>query len=438
MSGLIYNIEAEQSVLGSILQQNELLDVVKEFLRAVDFYDNKHKLIYKKMLELSDKQKPIDYITLSEILDNDVVPLSYLIALTENIVPVNIIYHSQIIIEKAIIREIRKESINAKGDLEEEDIKKYLNKVQGLYEKLATLRLVKKEPKSFSVDYGVELLKKAPKGKKTGYTKLDEIIDFNPSELIIIASRPRHGKTTFAMNLLLNMAKLYPDEVFIYFTYEVDFSQFFRKMLSWASGFSYQKIKNFYLEDRLPEEVYKGQEKLREYEGNIYIVDEPNFTVDQIITYCKQVKKNKPLGAVFVDYIELVKEQKDRDGNTEELRIASIVHKLRIASQELGTPIIALAQMNRATVGKKQPKNRRPTLEGLRYSGRQEAEATTVLGLFNVEREKITIKEEEGELEPDADKVKMTDLEVIPLKCRYASSNQIITLNYNMEGNKIE
>lgn len=147
------------------------------------------------------------------------------------------------------------------------------------------------------------------------------------------------------------------------------------------------------------------------------------------------------MGAILVDYIELVKVA---DENSEELRIASIVHQLRVVSQILDTPVVALAQMNRATVtgggGGKQIKkieSRRPVLEGLRYSGKQEQEASTVLGLFNRYIESSDASSEEDQNRTEG-AVSAAPLEIITHKNRYGESNKIINMVFNMVTGNIE
>ncbi|TSC54270.1 MAG: DNA primase [Parcubacteria group bacterium LiPW_30] len=293
-----------------------------------------------------------------------------------------------------------------------------------------------------------------PEGKRTGYAGLDETVSIMPSELTVIGARPRHGKTSFACNLLMNWAKIYKTDPFIFFSYEVSQVQLFCKLVSLLTsrqtntvkvgGYSYRDVAK-YLKTGAPEpnpDIEKAIAVLQQVEHQLFLVTDPSVTIDQINTYSAEVKKKwGRLGAILVDYIELVKVS---DEKSEELRIASIVHQLRVLSQSLDIPVVALAQMNRATVtgggGGKQLKKietRRPVLEGLRYSGRQEQEASTVLGIFNryIESSDVCNDDEQVKIEGS---VMAAPLEVITHKNRYGEANKIVNMVFNMVTGNIE
>ena len=284
-----------------------------------------------------------------------------------------------------------------------------------------------------------------PEGKATGYPQLDEIIAIMPSELTIIGARPRHGKTSFACNLLMNWARLYRNDPFLFFSYEVSDVQLFFKLVSLLTscqhnerqinGYSYRQVANYLRTAKIApnKDIEQAIETLKTYEHQLFLVTDPSQTIEQLVAYSQAVKKEwGKIGAILIDYIELVRVP---EAKSEELRIAYIVNQLRIASQALDTPIVALAQMNRSTVtGAKQIKKidtRRPVLEGLRYSGRQEQEAFAVLGLFNryIESTDVCSEEEQSAIEGS---VTDAPFEVITLKNRYGESNKITEMSFNM------
>jgi DNA primase len=287
-----------------------------------------------------------------------------------------------------------------------------------------------------------------PEGKKTGYASLDETIALMPSELTVIGARPRHGKTSFACNLLLNWAQLHKSDPFIFFSYEVNQVQLFAKLVSLltgrqsnqvkSAGYSFREVIQYLRSGTLKAnaDIEKAMGTLKTYEHQLFLMTEPTTTIDQLVAYSKAVSaKWGKVGAILVDYIELVKVSEEK---SEELRIASIVNQLRIASQILNTPVVALAQMNRSTVtgggGGKQIKKiegRRPVLEGLRYSGRQEQEASTVLGLFNryIESSDACSEDDQSKIEGT---ITAAPLEVIVHKNRYGESNKIVKMVFNM------
>lgn len=264
-------------------------------------------------------------------------------------------------------------------------------------------------------------------------------------------ARSRHGKTSFACNLLLNWVQLYKNDPFVFFSYEVNQVQLFAKLVSLitgrqanekkASGYSFREILQYLRSGTHPNsDIEKAINTLKAYEHQLFLMTEPTTTIEQLVACSKSVREKwNRVGAILVDYIELVKVSEEK---SEELRIASIVNQLRIASQILEAPVVALAQMNRSTVtgGGKQIKKidgRRPVLEGLRYSGRQEQESSTVLGLFNryIESSDVCSEEEQTKIEGS---ITVAPLEVIVLKNRYGESNKIVKMVFNMFTGNIE
>lgn len=431
------NLEAEQAVLGGMLTDPGTIPTVQGLLEVGDFYSNQHKIIFQRILDLSSKGKLTDQITLADYLRTkgeleEVGGVAYIIGCINLVPSVSTIpYYCEIVKEKAIQRAFIDIATQLKQEaLVGEEFSKVLEKAKDLYTKLA-LRGRPEKIEPLSIERYIKDVQSSPQSKGTGYKRLDKYVKLNASELIIIGARPRHGKTTFALNLLLKMAEKHWPEPFIFFSYEVNYEQLVSKLISILSkGFTYYDVRDHYKVEKEHREIDKATDRLREYENNLYLVNEPGYTVDQIIGYSQKVReKHGSIGAVFVDYIELIK---TTEKDTEELRVADIVNKLRIASQELNTPVIALAQMNRQTV--RGIKRKKPTLEGLRYSGRQEAEATTVLGLYNEEVEKIEDEEREGIEGIDSDTV----LEVICLKNRYAEPNKVIPFTFKMKYGFIE
>ncbi len=342
----------------------------------------------------------------------------------------------------------------SQSDLEKEEAP-FLELIERIKNDFAALNLNQSTVSPMSFDIASVRLEASvvPEGKKIGYSELDETIAIMPSELTVIGARPRHGKTSFACNLLMNWVSLYKADPFVFFSYEVNQVQLFCKLISLltgrqqnsvkTTGYSYRDVaKYLQTRDNFNTDIENAIETLRRYESQLFLVANSKTTIEQLVSYSEGVKKNwGKIGAILVDYIELVKVDEE---NSEELRIASIVHQLRIASQSLDTPVVALAQMNRATVtgggGGKQIKKieaRRPVLEGLRYSGRQEQEASTVLGLFNryIESSDASSEDDQSKIEGS---VSAAPLEVITHKNRYGEANKIINTVFNMVTGNIE
>lgn len=275
----------------------------------------------------------------------------------------------------------------------------------------------------------------AKKGKETGIIELDRAVRIMPKELIIIGARVRHGKSSIAYNLLLNFLERHPEEAFVFFNLDVPSPIVMSRLATIHAKKHTGKINAYkdvlpcFQTEQFEKEIINAFHTFDTYgkEKRLAVVNKPHYTVEQLIEHAGRLAKEKELGALFIDYIELLKT--DKKVETEELRISYIVNQLRIASETLSVPVIALAQMNRSNAKEKKPENRRPTLEGLRYSGRQEQEASTVLGLFNITAEKIEIEQENGVFAPSGSEAV---LEIIPLKNRGGESNRAIPLSFDM------
>lgn len=441
---LPYNEEAEKTVLGDVILSNSL-SYAKE-LKPEDFYVTKHKVIFEAMVRLEDNGSPIDIITLSNGLKNnckleEAGGLSYLAEMADQAVTTaNMPYHIKIVKEESIKRRILAKTSKAKDELKNADLTALLGEMQAFYSDLALMPSL--EEVSF-FDYE-KLLQEgktyAQKGKETGIAELDKAVKIMSKELIIIGARSRHGKSSFAYNLLLNLLEKYPEEAFIFFNLDVPSTIVMSRLATiWTKKHknkitAYKDVLPSFQTLIFPEGITEAFGTFDKYgkEKRLAIVNTPNYTVEQIISHAERLKKEKPLGAIFVDYIELIKTKHKTD--SEELRISHIVNQLRIASERLSCPVIVLAQMNRSNAKERNVENRRPTLEGLRYSGRQEQEATTVLGLFNINAEKLELEESTSYSPSGTDAL----LEVIPLKNRGGQSNRPVKLDFDMVSGYIE
>lgn len=434
-----HDLTAEQAVLGGILLDG-VLDFARE-LKKEDFYTTGHQTIFNTMLDMDAKGDKIDLITISNTLKNnndldDIGGASYLCDLM-NALPTtaNMPHYIRIVKEEAVKRQILTKVLETQDGLKNTDLSHLLADLRGFYTDIALMPTLE-DGGFFDMDKIYEEGKAyAEKGKETGLSDLDKAIKIMPKELIIIGARVRHGKSSFAYNLLLNLLEKHEEETFVFFNSDVSSTVLVTRLATiWAKkhkglSYAYKDVLPRFKDGDFQNEINGAFAKFHEYgiKKRLAVVNKPNYTVEQLIGHAERLAKEKPLGAIFVDYIELIKTDKKND--TEELRISHIVNQLRIASERLSCPIIALAQMNRTTAREKTPEKRRPSLEGLRYSGRQEQEATTVLGLFNHEAEKIDIEGQDGGLYSPTTE---TTLEVIPLKNRGGQSNKVIELSFDM------
>ncbi len=433
------NEMAEQEILGEIILASGL-SYAKE-LRPEDFYHTKNRLIFEAMLALEAQGDAITIITLDNALkqsgkQEEAGGLSYIVTIADQAVsPALIPSHLKIVKEEAIKRRIIQKAISTQAKLKTEDLTAILGEMKAFYGDLALMPFLN-EISFFDFEKLLQEGKAyAQKGKETGLHELDRAVKIMPKELIIVGARVRHGKSSFAYNLLLNYLEKYPEEAFIFFNMDVP-STIVMTRLATIHAKKHAKTTLGY-KDVLPGFQTNQFDKtitnafaffdICGRDKRLAVVNTPTYTVEQIIAHAERLSKEKPVGAIFVDYIELIRTQVKTD--SEELRISHIVNQLRIASERLSCPVIALAQMNRSNAREKNPENRRPSLEGLRYSGRQEQEATTVLGLFNINAEKLEIDQENSRLSPSG---LDTILEIIPLKNRGGESNRPLEFDFDM------
>jgi replicative DNA helicase len=295
-------------------------------------------------------------------------------------------------------------------------------------------------PAPLDINEVFQMIQEAPAGLNSGYDVLDRFVEFCPSELIVIAARPRHGKTTLAINIFLNMIEKYAEQPFVFFSYEMNMEQILIKLIGSRTGEGFKGIKNNIREGLLNNNQAKVLDLFREYSqgSRLYVVNKPRWDVSRLISYCRGIKEEAgAIGAVFVDYIGLVADMGGGDRDSTEQRYSRVVHALRIASQELNCPIIALSQMSREGVKGKTAKSRYPSLDQLRYSGRIEQEAATVLAIYNQTEDEKREGDEVGQDEDYGVVGSQAQLWLFNLKSRFGPGNKPLPFVMT-QGNKIE
>ena len=277
-----------------------------------------------------------------------------------------------------------------------------------------------------------------PQGYRTGYPSLDKFIDFTPGAISLIAGRPSHGKTTFMFNLLLEMAKLYPEEKFYFFSYEEPVRNISVKLLNRLTGMdlkpsfsdynlstptNYEFLKN-YIKTRRTDIpwIEEGKRQLKELidSQRITLIGE-NYSVEDLSKLIGHLQKKEKIGAVFIDYIQRMRtERRTQDKRTE---IAHISDQTLQIAKDTGLPIILGAQLNRATTS---TANKKPTLENLKEAGNLEEDANLVLSVYNESREKEETPEGES-----YKGVREVELEIKALKNREGEVNQTASLTFD-------
>lgn len=400
------NLDAEMSLLGAILIDEERLADVTEIITTKDFYDKRHTIIYEAMVRLFEHHKPVDLLTLTDELQKKdelttVGGTQYLSELT-NYVPTaaHADAYADMVSQKAIRRRLIRASteISELGFDEEQDIQDLLGRAeqelfavsdQSLKQDLTSIETILTE--SFDRMEELHRNKGALRGIKTGYRDLDNMTaGLQRSDLIILAARPAMGKTTLVTNLAYNVATVNKQAV-LFFSLEMSKEQLVDRMLADASGVDAWNIRTGNLSD---EDFSKLSEAMGEMaEAPIFIDDKPGLSVLEMRTKARRAAHEHPLGLIIVDYLQLMQGSGKNDGNRVQ-EVSEISRGLKLIAREMNVPVIALSQLSRS-VESRTPQV--PQLADLRESGSIEQDADIVMFIYReayynpeTERENIT------------------------------------------------
>lgn len=388
-----HSVEAEQSVLGSILLDKDAMISVSETLIPEDFYKEAHKVIYECMLKLYNSQSEIDLITLAEELRDqgyldDIGGIPYITSLS-TIVPTtsNIKYYVNIVKEKSIVRQL----ISAANDIinlsydssaKVEDVLENAEKKIFDISQERTTNDFKQINQVLRDTYDmIEKLyteKNEVTGLTTGFRDLNKKINgFQKSDLLLVAARPAMGKTAFALNLVQNAA-LKGDASVAVFSLEMSKEQLVQRMLSSQSNVELKKIKTGKLNANDWPRIIEAMAVLSE--AKIHIDDTPGIKISELRSKCRKLKIEKGLDLVLIDYLQLMEGEGNNESRQQE--IAKISRSLKILAKELNCPVVALSQLSRAP---EQRADHRPMLSDLRESGSIEQDADIVMFLYRDE-----------------------------------------------------
>lgn len=385
------NLDAEMSLLGAVLIDEEVLADISEHVTAKDFYDARHRTIYGGMMRLYEHHKPVDLLTLTEELKKKseiemVGGSAYLTELT-NYVPTaaHAESYAEIVAQKAVRRRLIKASgeITEIGYDEDSTTQELLEKAeaelfsvsdQSLKQDLVSIESILTE--SFDRIEELHRNKGALRGIRTGYKDLDTMTaGLQRSDLIILAARPSMGKTTLVTNLAYNVATIAKLPV-LFFSLEMSKEQLIDRMLSDASGVDSWNIRTGNLSD---DDFSKISEAMGEMaEAPIYIDDTPGLSVLEMRTKARRAAHDQTLGLIIVDYLQLMQATNTHNGNRVQ-EISEISRGLKLIARELNVPLIALSQLSRAVESRTPPI---PMLSDLRESGSIEQDADIVSFIY--------------------------------------------------------
>jgi replicative DNA helicase len=388
------NLEAESSVLGGVLLENDAINVVLEVLRPEDFYRESHRKIFRAMIELLDRNEPVDLITLSDFLKgrNELEAVggtSYLAALADFVpTAANISYYARIVREKAILRSLigAATEIATRGYEEQGNVEEFLDTAEKVI-----FDISEKKIKASFVSVGdmikdtlktVEKLyerKEMVTGVPTGYEDLDKLTaGLQPADLIIVAGRPGMGKTAFALNIATNAA--YTGVGAAVFSLEMAKEQLVLRMLCSEARVNSSKVRSGYLGERDFPQLAKAAGRL--HEAPIYIDDTPAISVLELRAKARRLvrDRSKKIGLIVVDYLQLMRGM--GAANNREQEISEISRSLKALAKELNVPVMALSQLNRRVEDRG---DRRPMMSDLRESGAIEQDADVIMFIYRDE-----------------------------------------------------
>ncbi|MCK5616640.1 replicative DNA helicase [Candidatus Pacearchaeota archaeon] len=383
--------DAEKSVLGAILLNNDALNKVADLLNVDDFYQPTHQKIYARMIEMFDQNEEIDLLTLSESLNNNgdlemIGGAPVLMDLMEATpTSTTIIHHAKIVQEKSTLRKLIAIStqINLESYGEKVKSKKLITRAEELLmeigneeKKTEFQSLTDLMPHCFEMVESIYEKKGSLTGLSTGFSDIDELTSgLQKTDLIIIAARPSMGKTSFGLNIACNLAIKENIPVAI-FSLETSKQQLILRMLCAEARVSSHSLKRGFLRDKDWPRLTRAAGALSS--SPIYIDDTAGISPTKIRSKLKQLKKiNKDLGLVIVDYLQLMTSRKKKENRQQE--ITYISSSLKEIGRELNVPIIALCQLNRAVENRRPP---RPILSDLRESGSLEQDADLVAFIY--------------------------------------------------------
>ena len=390
-----YNLDAEQSVLGTVLMDGEAMSELATILQPDHFYVAVNKAVYGVMLNMFITGERIDVVTVLEacmrqgIFETNEQAKEYLTRIMTAVPSISSVSkYAQIVVDKYMVRSLifaakeiidnaneGAEDANTLIDFAEQkifDIRsgaeiKGLTHISGIVlDRINALNDLYKQAKSGG---GASIT-----GLSTLYKELDKrIYGLNRSDLIILAARPGTGTTSFAMNIATNVGKKYQDTAIAVFSLEMSKEQIVSRMISSEASLTSEAMKTGVIPDEKWKDIGRAAEVLSRL--NIYIDDTPGITVAGIKA---KLRRMKNLGLVVIDYLQLMSSTKNYNGNRV-VEISDITRNLKIMAKELNVPVITLSQLAR---GPEQRPDKRPLLSDLRESGSIEQDADIVMFLY--------------------------------------------------------
>ncbi len=389
---LPHSVEAEQSVIGSMLMDKDAIVAAAEIVTSSDFYQQQYGIMFEAMVELFNEGKPVDLITLQDRLkEKDVPPEVSSLEFVRDIITTvptsaNVKSYAGIVREKAVLRRLIKlnEEIANTCYAGKEPLEQILahteKSVFDLLESRNSREFVPIRQVALNVLEKIEVASRTQgtvTGIPTGFIDLDyKTSGMQPSDFVLIAARPSMGKTAFVLNMVDHVAvrKGLPCMIF---SLEMSKEQLVNRMLSMESNVDSQKLRTGNLSDSDWDAIVEGIGVI----GNsrLIIDDTPGISITELRSKCRKMKLEYGLSMIIIDYLQLMSGSGGRNNESRQQEISEISRSLKALAREMNAPVVALSQLSRACETRT---DHRPMLSDLRESGAIEQDADVVMFLY--------------------------------------------------------
>ena len=387
---LPHNLEAEQSVIGSMLMDREAITIASEQIMGDDFYSKQYGILFDTMVELNDSGKPVDLVTLQNRLKEKGVPpeissLEYIKdIMSAPITSANIKHYAKIVADKSMLRKVIRaveEIANdcyAQNDSVDVLMDQTEKKVFDIIQKRNSGDFV---PIRQVVMNAMNMIEEASKNKgavtgiATGFLDLDyKTAGMQPSDLILVAARPSMGKTAFVLNIAQHVA-FKDNKAVAIFSLEMSKEQLVNRLMSLESKVNSQAIRTGNMKEDEWERLIESSDVIGR--SKLLIDDTPGISIGELRSKCRKFKLEYDLQMIIIDYLQLMTGTGKNESRQQE--ISDISRSLKALARELKVPVIALSQLSRAV---EQRPDHRPMLSDLRESGAIEQDADVVMFIY--------------------------------------------------------
>ncbi len=384
------SIEAEQSVVGSMIMDRDAINTASEILTKEDFYYQQYGVLFEAIVEMYNNGQPVDPITLHNKLQEKDVPaevagLEFIGDLVATVpVSVNVASHANIVRDKALLRQIIRVNQQIENDCYagKDSVETILDKTEhdifALVQNHGNSEFVPIRQVVMNAIHKIEQASKhkgAVTGIPTGFIDLDyQTAGLQPSDLILVAARPSMGKTAFVLNVAQYVA-FHEDLCTAIFSLEMSKEQLVNRLFSLESRVDAQKLRTGNLQESEWEKLIEGAGVI----GNSQLIidDTPGISISELRSKCRKYKMEYDLKLIIIDYLQLMSGSGRSESRQQE--ISEISRSLKALARELGVPVVALSQLSRAV---EQRPDHRPMLSDLRESGAIEQDADVVMFIY--------------------------------------------------------